>query len=334
MVKSRKTRAFAIAVILVFSGILCFALSQCGYGLEEDFPLDEPGTTNTNMQHAGAVVEKKGWIYYPNQNDGGRLYRRSLDGAVNERMWSRVYAYYINVIGNRIWYISGAAGGAVYELRRKEDGRVYSERKLESRPCRDLMAAGGFLFYIVYPEKGDRWVLGKLYRLDLRSGEKRLLENDVTSYGIYEGNVYFGHRPCGADSEESVGALCKMDLSGDGYTVLTRDDPYNIEIVDNTVYYARQGDHRIYSIKTDGRERRVLPEDWREVYVTAGFIYYQKDERDSVFLRRVNTDGSNDTEIFANRVSLLDITEHMILFKRSDRYYVSDLDGGDIRPWP
>jgi hypothetical protein len=333
-----------IVFAIVFPGVLCFALSQCGYGLEEDFPLDEAGTTNTNMHLYGGVVEKDGWIYYANPKDADRLYRRSLDGTVDEQMHHRDHAYYLNVIGNRIWYIRGAAGGPVYELRLGEDGRVYRERKLDSRPCGDLMSAGGYLFYIVYPEEGDRWFFGDLYRLDLRSGEKRLLEKDVSSYGIHEGNIYFGHRPGSSGSGESNGVLCKMDFSGDGYTILAGDDSYNIEILDDTVYYvAGSEDWNVYSIKTDGSERWALPEDWRKVYITDRFIYYsrQYDDEDPAkpLLWRMNHDGSGDTGMFADsrEVAVRGITEHAFFFRFRPDYlerYVSDPDGGNIRPWP
>jgi hypothetical protein len=318
--------------MLIFLGTSCFAFLNSLYRIEDDFPLDEPGTTNIR---AGAIVEKDGWIYYPNDKDADRLHRRSLDGTIDERLWGGIFAYYINVIDNRIWYIRGAAGGPIYELQRGENGLIYGERKLDSRPCGKLLAVGGYLFYLVYPAQGDRWFFGKLYRFDLRSGEKKLLAKDVVSYAIHEGNIYFGHRR-DADSQESTGDLCKMDLSGNGYTVLARDNPYNIEIVDDTVYYARYEDHKMYSIKTDGSERRAFPKDWVSMYVTDKYIYYKRDEGDFSRQRRMNLDGSGDMQIFAYSVDLLDVTGHMILFKRSAEYryyYVSDLDGNNVRLW-
>jgi hypothetical protein len=326
----------ACIATLVSLCVFCLALSGCGYGLEDDFPLDEMGTTNANMYHTGTVVEKNGWIYYTNAEDVDRLYRRNSDGTINERIGNHIFVYYINVIGDRIWYIKGAKG-AIYEMRIREDGSVYKRRKLDARPCGDLMAAGGFLFYIVYPAAGDRWAYGELYRLDLRSGEKKLLEKDVTSYGIHDGSIYFGHCLRDADSSESVFGLCKTDFSGDGYTILVYDNPYYINIVEDTVYYASYEDRGVYRVHAGGGERQELPEAWLRVDTTDEFIYYAKRDEEyptSPRLWRMNLDGSDDIQIFEDRTAIGGITEHMLFFSRSNKSYVSDLDGANIRPWP
>jgi hypothetical protein len=117
---------------------------------------------------------------------------------------------------------------------------------------------------------------------------------------------------------------------------LAHDSPYDINIVDATVYYASHLDHNVYRVGVDGTERQALSNAEAGVDATDAFIYYQKDKGDSVRLWRMNSDGSGDMEVITDgRATVIGITEHMLLFEKSFlEWYVSDPDGGNIRPWP
>jgi hypothetical protein len=76
--------------------------------------------------------------------------------------------------------------------------------------------------------------------------------------------------------------------------------------------------------------------------MTSNFIYYGKASEEfpiSGRLWRMNHDGSGDMKMFEDSrdVQIHGITEHAFFFLfRPDylEWYVSDPDGGNIRPWP
>jgi hypothetical protein len=296
----------------------------------------EQGNTNGNIQGGGHVVEKDGFTYYTNFNDNDHLYKRSADGATDERMGGITYAYDINVVGCTVYYLAGFPG-RIYAV--KTDGSGL--RLLEFRKCNDLIAAGDMLFYIVW--KGGR---SHLYRLNTVSGRKRLLIKDVREFAIDKGLIYFSHviEHPPDDRLESLPqgkfALCRMDMNGDNYVRLNGDCPDSINITNDSIYYTDNLDRdKLCRIDKDGTNKEILsPDECFALVSTEDFIFYSKRGAEKTGIWRMRLDGSEETRIMEGHTEVSDIVGDYMIFRSGQgtahAYLKSDLNGDGIEAWP
>jgi hypothetical protein len=91
----------------------------------------------------------------------------------------------------------------------------------------------------------------------------------------------------------NVGGLHSMRTDGSDKRELSDDDPWDLNIVGDWIYYRHtRDDHKIYAIRTDGTERRQIGDDRaRNVIVDNDWIYYT-DIDDDFKLYAIRTDGT------------------------------------------
>jgi len=91
-----------------------------------------------------------GWIYYYNADDGGRIYAIKTDGSGRRKVNDDRFSYYINVVGEWIYYCPisswGVARGNIYAI--KTDGS--ERRQINSDLSFDIKIVGEWIYYRIW----------------------------------------------------------------------------------------------------------------------------------------------------------------------------------------
>lgn len=227
-----------------------------------------------------------GWIYYSNINDKEYIYKIKPDGTCRTKLNDRP-SDYLNIVNGWIYFI--------------ENDKDLFKMKLDGSEKKKITEDIPSSIYI-----DDEWIYyancsddNKLYRIKTDGTNRRkVCEDIVLEMAAKNGFVYY--------RDVVKGYLYKIKSDGTERTVLSRDNPYFINLCDDWIYYCKgqeAGDSAhgsIYRIKTDGtlKKKVVSDEDVRSFCIVGKciYIYHQKydGESSSTFnIYRVNTSGKN-----------------------------------------
>jgi hypothetical protein len=100
-----------------------------------------------------------------------------------------------------------------------------------------------------------------LYRKD-KDGEKtRLIEKKAFSINVLEEHIYF-------ISEDDNNAICRIDLDGGNFTLLSEDTSYQLIVSKECIYYTNEKGN-LYQLSLDGKETKLISDDqcaWPNIY--------------------------------------------------------------------
>lgn len=223
-------------------------------------PVDlSPGNTPGNIASGGGFVVKNNHIYYSNYKDNHKLYSMRLDGSDSKKM-SDDSAVDISTVGDRVYYVSFPEKG-LYSV--KSDGT--DKRTLYTGQAGMLNVTGGRIYYC---DVDDGY---HLYSMKLDGSDRKKLTDDWIHELLVEGDrIYY------TIYNESR-HIYTMKIDGTGRTKLSDDDATDLQLANGRLYYfvVEGGAHGIYSMKTDGTDRRCLL--FRRLYamhVHSDLIYF------------------------------------------------------------
>jgi len=104
---------------------------------------------------------------------------------------------------------------------------------------------GNWIYY-----NSDR-INGSLHRININgSGKQKLNDNDSWYINVVDDWVYYLYNGM---------YLCKIRTDGSDIQKINDDDSWFINIVGNMIFYSNGSDnHKLYQIKTDGSERKIV----------------------------------------------------------------------------
>lgn len=110
------------------------------------------------------------YIYYSNLSDGGKIYRIKTDGTERTKL-NEVLSSYINVVGDYIYYINGKHNNFIYKMPKDNMNSSYAGYPLTYDRASYLIVSGNVAYYSNLSDKG------RLYSFDM-------LNNIKTQYTV------------------------------------------------------------------------------------------------------------------------------------------------------
>jgi len=268
------------------------------------------GNTAANINNWGIVAMQDDRVYFSLFGDlwMGLFLTSNLDGS-DRRVLSRDTAYFINVVGDWLYYSNFSEGEAIFRI--KNDG---SEREaLNTEASRNVTVIGDWIYYINSDD--DRTI----YRMKTDGSERERLNNDTSSFINVVGDwIYYSN----VDDNNSI-----FRISTDG-SQRERVNSFNstyLNVVDDWIYYRYWdgvGPGPIYRVRIDGSGKEKINDD-NSMYinVVGDWIYYRDNWQGVVC--RIKTDGTERQELNDVASSAINVVGDWI-------YYTFHEDGRDL----
>ena len=286
---------------LIITLIMALSISGCSKEVEgnvkkESAPTVEINNSMGNLQNDGLLATDGKSIFYDN---GNGLFSNAINGG-KKRMISSDYAEMINVSGNYVYYYSTSpSGGGKGLWRVTKDGK--DKTKIRNDSLYNLIVTQDSIYFSQKTEANSN--APQLMKMDINN----LMDTPVE---IYDGYTYSLNHENGwfyfySDNE---GGICKISTEGNNFSkILSLDTEAQNMIVENGLIYYYIEDKGIFSIKTDGKDKKQINNlNDVELYaqnfnfnVKNGFIYLPGDED----LYRINISNGNLFKISSKIIS-------------------------------
>ncbi|MEN2774514.1 DUF5050 domain-containing protein [Acetivibrio clariflavus] len=275
---------------IVNGGLVC----SNGEGIYISCPGDRHGIFKLNPDETNIqkLTSDESWfinivgnrIYYCNSSDNDSIYIIDIDGNGRKKVIND-RCWYLNVYMDWMYYCSETDGYSVYKA--KIDG---SEKiKLVNDKCYNPILYKGFLYYC---NNSDR---NRLYRINTDGKEKiRISNHEANCFCIDNDYIYFS-------SKNDNMSIYKIDILGTKIEKICSDTATNINIHNNWIYYCNKGDmSKLYRIRCDGSEKEKLNDDYSDyINIVGDSIYYcNKNDRNNIY--KIQTNGSGKSKIYIN----------------------------------
>jgi hypothetical protein len=203
---------------------------------------EQRGNTGGNIVNNGYIAQQGDWVYYVNNNDGGKLYKMRTDGSEKKRLNDDMN-WYINVIGEWVYYQNDTDGENFYKIRTNGSEKA----KLGDDKIYYINMIGDWVYY----RNGSDG--GKLCKIRTDGSEKKRLDDDQSWYlNVADDWVYY----C---NDTDGGKLYKIRTDGSGKKQLNGDKSWYLNVAGDWIYYCNGSDGRnLYKIRTDGTERQIV----------------------------------------------------------------------------
>lgn len=215
-----------------------------------EIPQEYNGNTPSNINNNGIVAQQGRWIYYSNLADSGKLYKRNLDGGMDDVKISEDIVKYINIVGDWIYYVNYSDSQKIYKV--KTDGT--QRRIVCNDQASNMIVSGEYIFYVNHKDV-ELANIGKLYKvnrdaLSADSGQK-ICDDEAAYINVVGDVIYYTNMSAnGVPYSVHVDGTYRSKLSNEYakyLTVVSNTD----STIKNIYYITSSGElHRIQS--TDG----------------------------------------------------------------------------------
>ena len=205
-----------------------------------------------------------GWIYFADMNDDNGLYKMRADGNDLQKLDEDVWADFVNVIGEWIYYSDN--GDGIYKI--KADGT--DKTCISSEEVSYVTVFDDWVYYIT----DDFYEGDHLYRIKTDGTDKELLDsdNDIDFFDISDGWIYF------SQFVNEGWNLYKMRLDGSEKTKISDITVSYLSVTGDWIYFADDDDNICISrMKKDGTNVTKLidgPCDY--MHIIGDNIYYTR----------------------------------------------------------
>jgi hypothetical protein len=258
---------------------------------------NEYGNTPGNINNGGLAAIQGNKMFYVN-NDLN-IYCINVDVS-NKRKLNDDRSFSINVVGDRIFYVSfdGDYDYSIYSM--NTDGS--DRKKLSDDEAYIISVVGDTIFYI--NEDDD----SSIYSIRTDGSDKRKLNDDNSSdINVVGDRIYYykntkyildGNTYIVVDDDTGI---YSMRTNGSDKQKISDYSADSLNVVGDRIYYsyAVYDNYRIYSISINGSDRRQLnDEDSRAINVAGDRIYYYSRDDDGIYSIRV--DGSDRQKLIGD----------------------------------
>ncbi len=284
---------------------------------DEDEIVNLKGNTAGNIVNGGIASIQGDWVYF-RSNEGGSLYRGHLGGG-ESRIISADAAWFINVVGNWIYYSNrddneriykiktdgsnrtaltdGAAwfvtvhDDKIYYIKEEDDYRIYimnTDGNNNTRITEDsawfISIEDDWVYYINYSQDN------RIYRVKMDGSENEAVSDYAACcVNVQDGWVYHVN-------EEDGSKFYKIRTDGTEVTALTEDPAWFINVSDEWLYYVNQEDNfSLNKIKNDGSGRvKLTNESARYINIIDQWLFYLNYE-EADLINKVKKDGTGQS---------------------------------------
>lgn len=273
------------------------------------------GNSIGNIMNKGLAAIDGKWVYYSNLNDGGRLYKESLEDGQNMQLSSDEVSF-INIYNGWVYFLSK---GDMYKI--KNDGSSLTRITLDN--ANYINVVDGYIYYF----DGTKGGLWKINIDDIGYGEvpaNKIISvkdsnNNPYSWDLYtqiavEGDyVYFQNLQDGL-------SLYKMRLDkSEGYYKINTGEVRNINIYGDYLYFTEG--NRIYKMSKNGSDKTsVTTKSANYINVSNGWIYFRNDS-DGGKLYKVKTDGTNLIKLSDDKVRNINVVDNYVYYSNESNSF-------------
>jgi len=237
-----------------------------------------PGNSNGNLRNGGFVVRQGDWIFYINQNDGDKIYKKHYDGTQNQKL-NDDESSHLNILNDWIYYEHSS--GYIYKIR--TDGT--ENQQLSEFWSDDFVVDGDWVYY-------HNLNKGSLDKVNIDGTQNQQLSRyfpvDINVVGNW---IYFvGFQ---------TNYLYKIQTNGSNLIgpIIGKDQNLNnVQIENGWIYY--DSGLGIYRSKLDGSNNQMIVDEVsvRDINVSNGWIYYTTYNSDS-HISKIRTNGEDYQEL-------------------------------------
>lgn len=266
------------------------------------------GNTSGNINNMGIVASSGQWIYY--RGAGGDLYKVKTDGVDRTQLTSKHDARYINVVGDKIYYVHSnpatkttPASTGIYEIKTDGSdaasimsgttavGKMGNLIFSSTSALDDVIAAGDWVYYINHDD-------GTLHRVNVNSSsygvDNLVSTSKYTDINIVKNYIYAVNLSDGSK-------IYKIDLT-DAFAATKVSDVAvkHLNVVDDYMYYRNYDDNeKLYRMNLDGNENKKLCDDMVFNLNVAGDTVYYKNHSDGDRLYKIGADGTGGQQVLS-----------------------------------
>ncbi|MDZ4132821.1 MAG: DUF5050 domain-containing protein, partial [Dethiobacteria bacterium] len=273
------------------------------------------GNSNGNIVNGG-LAALQGEVVYFRSNEGGSLAMGNLSGG-GVKVISSDAAWFINVLGDWIYYSNRDDNNRIYKIKTDGSGRA----TLTDGGSWFITAVDDWIYYI---SEDDNFQLAKI---DLNGDNKTIISEDSTWFiNIADGWIYYINR---SDQDK----IYRIKPDGSERSAVSSYAACCINVYDGRIYHSNEQDgSKLYSIKLDGTDETALTDHpvWF-INVADGWVYYVNEE-DNFTLNKLKPDGTGRVKLTndsARYVVLIDDWVVFLDYAEEDSTFKVRLDGTD-----
>ena len=300
--------------------------------VKEEKTSDSSKCIKGSLPNWGDIIEKDGWIYYPNHNDNSKLYKIRTDGTDKQKVFDdEIWNNGIYIVDDWIYYVNPGDNYTLYKI--KIDG-FYKQKLNDDINSRFISVIDDWIYYsclydVTYFRKYDGF-----YRIRTDGSNRQKLNNEISNYNSFiiagQWVYYLKH-----------GGLYRFHINGTGnhkfaYATAPSASSLNtlVALKDDWIYHVSYDDNDrkfiICRVREDGSVTEKLGEvtsSYRDFIMAGDWVYCRNKEGG---LQRIRYDGTATTKMCDDKVYCL-YTDKLSLDVIGDWiYYVNNSDGNKL----
>lgn len=302
--------ALILSVLLIIGGV-CFYRYYFRVLYNDSYV---NGNSAGNLYNNGMFCESNGSVFFANPSDEYKLYVMDADGSNVKKICEDSVAY-INADEHYVYYTRASSGANTafsflhintYSLCRiRRDGR--GEIKiLDDAPCIYASLVGNYIYYLHY----DTEEATTMYKVKLDGeDQKQISTSPYFTCSTNRQYIYYN----GLTNDHNV---YRFDTTNDTQSLLYQGNCWMPTVVNDSVLYFIdcENNYKLARVDLATGEKVILCEDRVDCYnVSGNYIYFQRNSDDAA-LCRINTDGSNYTEIKSGVFNEINVTSKYVYF--------------------
>lgn len=255
---------------------------------------------NGNIANMGLACEAKGTIYYNKYEKGIFSIKNGKETRLTEET-----AYSLNIVGNKIYYITVADFNNVVIKSVDLDGKNLTNIATIYTSISKIFVDKKFIFYATN-ETGKG-----IAKIDLNGeNEQIILAENVQDFWVKQNKIYFVNQS---------NQICKVDSSGENNRVLSEEvSARKIQVIGKWIYYYHPNENALFRLKNDGKKNELVSTlIHNETYNISGkYVYYF--DRENSKIARMKIGKSNQCDELVN----LNVSNTKINIVNDQIYYL------------
>ncbi|OXM13319.1 DUF5050 domain-containing protein [Paenibacillus herberti] len=271
---------------------------------EHELASEVTGNTSGNLglDNKGQFAEYKGWVYFFNNTDKGKLYKQKTDGSDLQKVSNDTYVTNLNIVNQTIYYMTD------HKIVKSDlDGKNRIVLQDFGASGLNVMVVAGEWIYFTQDKTN---MFGQLYRMKLNGTSMELLEsNPVSRFIVDRGRIYY-----------AIYSQKLFTMNTDGTNkkkILNQGSILSLEKKDALLYVNNSG--KLYTMKTDGTSSTLLLDrNAQNLNVHGNWLYYADYSEYSKKLYRIHLTDKTVQKLSDKKTYYLNIAGERIYYYNPD----------------
>lgn len=259
-----------------------------------------PNSENGNIANMGLACEANGVIYYNKYEKGIFSVKNGKETRLTEET-----AYSLNIVGNKIYYMTVADFNKV----------VIKSADLDGKNLKNIATIYTSISKIYVDKKSIFYATNEagkgIVKMDLNGENEQIIwAENVLDFQVKKNKIYFVNQ---------ANQICKVDVSGENKIVLN-DTVFakKIQVIGKWIYYYDQNENALFRFKNNGEKKELVSIlIHNESYNICGkYVYYF--DRENSKIARMKIGKSNQCDDLVN----LEASNTKINIAKDEIYYL------------